>query len=377
MKWERKTLKFLRNVIIGIIALIIVAFIVNITPGYRRNKYENVINLVIGEENVTEKLINPIYKDEEGYLYLSFEDIKNLLDKTLYYEQESNLVIATSEVSVGSMKIGEKQLTINGATVDTLSKIIYINDTIYIPIKEMKSVYNIDIKYIGETNVLVIDKLNRGMIKAEAKKETTIRYKQRSLSKKVGTLVKGETVSAFYTTSKGWRQIRTETGIVGYVKANTLTNEYIVRQDMNQKAETKTIPLNCTDNTSAQIDGNNIVVKDLYKLTNEGILLKNTASINENESIQVWSNLTIGNTNLKDFNTRNKLIKNIISLSMKNNIKGINIIVTSQNEGLERFIIEIAPRLREIGIKTNIVKSDYMPDDELEKYKDLVDYIIK
>lgn len=39
--------KFIRNVIIGIISLIIVAFIINIAPGYKRDKYRNVINLVI------------------------------------------------------------------------------------------------------------------------------------------------------------------------------------------------------------------------------------------------------------------------------------------------------------------------------------------
>ncbi len=47
-------------------------------------------------------------------------------------------IIATSEVSVAAMKIGETKVNINGATSDTLSTIIYYDNTMYIPIKEMK-----------------------------------------------------------------------------------------------------------------------------------------------------------------------------------------------------------------------------------------------
>ena len=67
-----------------------------------------------------------------------------------------------------------------------------------------------EISYKPEEDVLIIDKLNEGMIKAEVEKEADIRYKPRSLSKKVGRLQVGEIVSAFYTTSKGWRLIQTE-----------------------------------------------------------------------------------------------------------------------------------------------------------------------
>ena len=61
MKLKIQKGKFIRNIIIGVIALIIVAFIINTAPGYKRNKFQNVINLVIGDENVTEKLQKPIY----------------------------------------------------------------------------------------------------------------------------------------------------------------------------------------------------------------------------------------------------------------------------------------------------------------------------
>ena len=146
---------------------------------------------------------------------------------------------------------------------------------------------------------------------------------------------------------------------------------------MNQKPNTKQISLNLADNTIATIDSKSIMVKDLLKMTQEGILLKNTDTNNINQNIEIWANLSIDNLDLSKFETRSKSIKNILSIAMKNDIKGINIIATSENNNLERFIIELAPQLREIGIKTNIVENEYFSNIDFEKYKDIVDYVIK
>lgn len=372
MKIKIQKVKFIRNIVIGIVALFIVAFIINIAPGYKRNKFQNVTNLIIGDENVTENLKKPIYKDEEENIYISKEDIEQFLDKTIYYDEENDIVIATSEVSVASMKIGEKVININGSNKDTLETIIRVNDTIYIPIKEMKIVYNIETKYLEEEDIVIIDKLNEGMIKAEAKKEAKIRFRPRALSKNLGTLQVGETVNAFYTTSKGWRLIRTESGIVGYVKANVLTNEYIIRQDMKQETQTKKISINIEDGSKLDIEGTKVLIKDLLSITEEGILLKNVEIIND-EEMDIWANLSIENADLSNFEDRIKMIKNTVSIAMKNNIKGINIIVTNTDKNLERFIIELAPILKEVGIVINIVDEGNIDE---ETYTDIVNYII-
>lgn len=373
MKKKKQNLKFVRNIIIGILALFVVAFIVNTAPGYKRDKYKNLINLVIGDENVTEKLQKPIYKDNNGAIYISKEDIQELLDKTLYYDENEKMVIATSEVSVASMKIGESKINIKGTTVDTLGELVEKEGTIYIPIKDFKTVYNIEIKFLEDQNVVIIDKLNEGMIKAEAEKKVKIRYKQRSLSKEIGTLNVGDTVSAFYTTSKGWRLIRTEDGIVGYVKANVLTNEYILRQDMPQKPKTGRISAEIKDGTILKIEQNKIIIKDLLRLTDEEITIKNTDTIKQNEKI--WANLRIDNANLESYETRAKIIKNIVSIAMRNDISGINIIGIEKTD-LNRFIIELAPHLREVGIKINIVTNDRHSEQYEKNYTEIADYII-
>lgn len=286
------------------------------------------------------------------------------------------MLIATSEVSVASMKLGEKTININGAINDTLDTIMQYEDTIYIPIEEMEIVYNIKVKYLEEKNIVIIDKLNEGMIKAEVDENTKIRFKPRSLSKNIGELKVGSKVYAFYTTSKGWRLIRTEDGTLGYVKANVLTNEYIIRQDMKQNTETKTISSNIDDNKSINIEGENVLIKNLLKLTDEGILIKNIEDLNNIENSKIWANIELASVDLSNYNNRANIIKNIVNVARKNDISGINILLENNDNNLERFVIELSPLLREIGILTNIV-IESNSNINTENYQNIVNYIIE
>ena len=54
-------------------------------------------------------------------------------------------------------------MNVNDSKVNMLDAIIKINDKIYLPISDMELVYNIKIKYIEETNRVVIENLNRGL----------------------------------------------------------------------------------------------------------------------------------------------------------------------------------------------------------------------
>lgn len=214
-----KKVKFIRNIFVGIISLIVVALIINIAPGYKRDKYTDVINLIIDEIDKTEELEHDIYVNDNGTIYISEEDVKKLFDATIYHDEKYNQIITTSNTKVANIVIDQKQMIVNNSEVSMLDSIIRINNNIYLPISDMSIVYNINIKYIEDTNKVIIDKLDQGMIKAKVSEETTVKYKPRSLSKNIGTVKKGETVSCFYTTSKGWRQIRTEEGILRIYKS--------------------------------------------------------------------------------------------------------------------------------------------------------------
>lgn len=351
---KAKKLKFMRNVIVGVIALLIAAFIINIAPGYKRDKYKDVVNLIIYEHNVTEDLKNMLYINENKTVYMSEEDVRELFDENIYYDQQYNQIITTSYTKVANIEIEEKQMNVNDSKVNMLDAIIKINDKIYLPISDMELVYNIKIKYIEETNRVVIENLNRGLIKATVTDNASIKFKQRSLSKDVGEVVKGEQVSCYYTTSRGWRQIRTENGTVGYVKANKLDDEYIIRQDMEQKQKAKKIKIDLSQNQFNYTD--------------------------ENGEVKLWQTINLKSMSndieemLKDYKTRTQTIDVVMNLLGGNDIKGININFDGieDKEVCKRFAIELSPKLREIGITTCVTLTK---DMKTKEYENIVDYI--
>ena len=351
---KAKKLKFMRNVIVGVIALLIAAFIINIAPGYKRDKYKDVVNLIIDEHNVTEDLKNMLYINENKTVYMSEEDVRELFDENIYYDQQYNQIITTSYTKVANIEIEEKQMNVNDSKVNMLDAIIKINDKIYLPISDMELVYNIKIKYIEETNRVVIENLNRGLIKATVTDNASIKFKQRSLSKDVGEGVKGEQVSCYYTTSRGWRQIRTENGTVGYVKANKLDDEYIIRQDMEQKQKAKKIKIDLSQNQFNYTD--------------------------ENGEVKLWQTINLKSMSndieemLKDYKTRTQTIDVVMNLLGGNDIKGININFDGieDKEVCKRFAIELSPKLREIGITTCVTLTK---DMKTKEYENIIDYI--
>ena len=216
---KAKRFKFLRNIIIVGICLAIVAAIVNIAPGYKRDKFKDVINLILDEENKTEELKHNIYVNENGTVYISEDDVRNLFDNTILYDEKYNQIITTGETKVANIVIDEKQMIVNGSTQRMIDPVVRINDNIYIPISDLTIVYNISVQYVPSTKRVIIDNLNKGIIRAIVSEETEIKFKPRRLSKNIGTLKEGETVYGFYTTSKGWRKIRTQNGILRIYKS--------------------------------------------------------------------------------------------------------------------------------------------------------------
>ena len=184
IKVKINKLKFIRNIIIATVALLVVAFILDMTPGFQRDKYKDITNIVIKDENLTEELKNLIYISESGTIYLSAEDAENLLDSKVYLEEAYNEIIVICDTKVASLVLNEKSIEINGSTKEILEPAIQKDGIIYLPVSAMTLVFNIEVNYIKENDVVIIDKMNAGIIKADISTDTSIKYKARKLSKK-------------------------------------------------------------------------------------------------------------------------------------------------------------------------------------------------
>ena len=89
-------------------------------------------------------------------------------------------------------------------------------------------------------------------------------------------------------------------------------------------------------------------------------------------SIEV-NKTSLSSEKINNFNNRKKVVENIISDIIKKNKFTVNINlqdVNAQKEYLERFIIELIPRIKEIGGKVmltnnNILDSDFVNENKL------------
>ena len=292
--------------IVFVIVLILLLLVI-IKNKAIKNNYNN-LQIVLDNENITEKIESPIIIENEQ-IYMSYDDIKKFLDKTLYTENETNLIITASDKKVAAINSQNQTLEINGSNVEVKNIFMERDGKKYIAISELKNVYNYDIKNIKKTNIITIDSLNKKSTKAYAKKNLKVKKEKKLLSTNIDEIKKGSWLY-FVTEENDYAKIRTQNGFLGYVKKKSLANFVNERDDFVEE----------------------------IKEFNEEKALKQDVSKDD----------------LTTFEKRKKIINIILQEAIKNDNMYVQLIYTGEsNFEYERFKIEVIPVLKECGITIN------------------------
>lgn len=402
---KRRRMAFL--VIVAIIAILILAYIANEFIILGKNK---TTNLIINNRNVTENLKKNILI-QNGEIYLSKQDLGNFFDKYIYEDKETEQIITTYNKKIAEIGFEKNIITINGSEKSTYSHAINQDDTIYIPINELKDVYNIEINYIESTKNLVIDSLNKEQKKAVVSANSSIKSTKKFIAKTVARVKKGECV-IIISNENGYAKIRTEDGKIGYIKSKKIDNEVTARQNMEQEKQiTDKVNLvwdyysqvaSAPDRTDTQIDGVNVVSPSFFNIDKNGKLTENIGSRGQaylewarQNNRKIWpmvqnsGDSTMIDTTSKIMNSytkRKELIESIINVCIKYKLDGINIDFENMRKEdkdlYSRFIIELEPRMKELGL---VVSVDVTAPDGSDTWSlcfdrhvigDVADYII-
>jgi len=135
---QKKNIKKIIALLVIILVLIIsiVIFVIS------RNKLDtSKTRLIINNNNVTERLKQEVLI-ENNIIYLSINDIKNFFDEYLYFEKEINKIVTTYGSKIAEIGFEEKSININGAKKEIFATAIEKNEITYLPISEMRDVYN-------------------------------------------------------------------------------------------------------------------------------------------------------------------------------------------------------------------------------------------
>ena len=368
-----------RNIIKTIVFLFLIGIIFYLAPNYvKTDEVKGKVNLIINNNNVTSKLKKDMYVNDKKVIYLSITDVKNYLDKYVYYDTQNKQVITTYGEKIAILATEQNVININNSALNTLSGIEVKDNEIYLPISQMSNVYNMEMTYITDKNTLVMDSLDKELIKADISQKVAVKYKDTIFSKTVDKVNKGSKVIVVEE-KNGWSKIRTNAGKIGYVKTSKLQNKYYVRQNLNDVKKQSTAKINmvwdyfseygkAANRSGTTIDGVNVVSPSFFTVVKNG-----NGKINENvgnnglnyinwakqNNYKVWAmvsnnaNKDTTSTILNSYTLRTNMINTIVSLANKYNLDGINIDFENMNESdksmFSRFIIELEPKLKEAG----------------------------
>ena len=295
-----------KKIVFAIVLILILIIVIRNKPIKKNNE---ITQLVLNNKNITKELLDPIII-ENNQIYMSYEDIKQFFDETLYTEEDTGCIITTSDRKLAIIKKDDQTMRVNNSNVDVKNIIIEQDSKIYIAISELTIVYNFEIEKIEKTNIITIDMLNKKSVKAYANKNIKIKEDKSIVSKSIDDVKKGNWLF-FIDEEDGYAKVRTQDGIIGYVKKKYLSNFINVREDL--KIENK--------------------------------------NFEEENSI----NRDITNDDISTYEKRQKIIDLILHEAIKNDKMYVQISYNGEeNIFYERFKIEVVPILKECGIEVKI-----------------------
>lgn len=149
---------------------------------------------------------------------------------------------------------------------------------------------------------------------------------------------------------------------------------------MENRGEAQKIQLN--KNSSTTIYKNDmekeIVIKDGFKLMNDNQIYSQFLLNTSSENIENWANISneVFERFISNYKTRTEAINKIVELIIENKLNGVNIDFKDikDYDSFKRFVIELTPRLREMGVATSLKLNNKTEKDD---FKNIVDYIIE
>jgi len=428
-------MKVIRNIILVVIFIVAVSFCLYIAPNYRKTGYEDVTNLVINFKNVTGSMKGKVIR-ENGKIFISLDDINNYYDRYTYYDEKYNYIIASGNGHIACFDVNSKSTEYDGKKVDAYA---FEKDGLYyLPIDFLADVYNVNVDYKENTNVVLIESKNADAKQAKVKRIIQVKSKKTIFSRTLEKLDAGSIVylkeipdknvsNSKSSESKNiiekvkkyiinktteyendWISVRTESGIIGYVKKDALGDVTVYTEKKNPESKMVSFVWDYFENTTA-IPKND--EKTDYKAINvvspAFMFVEDNGSIRENigesgakyiswaksKKYEIWpivkcDNLLTDNMRelLNDYKKREALINQIVQICKKYDFDGVNIDMENINQKdkdyFSRFIIELKPRLESNGMKlsVDVTAPDGSPNWSLcydrKTIGDVADYIV-
>lgn len=373
------------------VILIVIIALICINVSNKKNKYSE-LTILFNNEFI--ELINKPIIDENNNIFFSKEDIQELFDETIYYNEAEKELITTYNTHIALLKIDEEYAEINDETIELKGMLQEIDDKVYVPITDLNDVYDLDIVYSQKSNRIIMDTTTLGKIEATVIKRSNVESKKGLFGSKIDKVIIGDKVTILETTGK-YKKVRTPLGNIGYIKVNKLSEEKIIREDTkkeNKKIEVYRNYSNISgiyDNIKVDESKINVVVPTFFYLDKNSKVLdkttsttatysiyKNWAGENKLEILPTFTNNENVSSNLLSYSQRSEVINTLKDYLITYKYMGVNIEFNTIDDvnSFYRFVLELVPRFKEENLIVVITLNNNLDKARLE---DVVDYIIE
>lgn len=381
---KRGKIKILRNIFIAIFIIVFIVITGIIGSTYFLNKRNDKTNVVINNNNVTSRLKEDVII-QDGTIYLSMKDVKNFFDKYIIQDEKSGYIVTTSDKKVGTMQIDNNVVNINGSNKKMSKAPIKIEEEIYLPMSELQDVYNIELTYNSNSNAVIMDSVDKSLVKAYTTKNVVVRTTPKLISKFVERVKKDSVIIVVSNNENGWTKIRTENGNIGYIKTSKIANFVNVRDAMKQETQIKgKVSIawdyfskygSAENRNDSKYNGVNVVSPSFLYIDQNGKLQTNIGDNGKayiewahSKGYKVWPMLsnneyqegmmTATSNLLNSYESRVELEEALVEICIQYGLDGINVdfenMYEKDKDVFSRFVIELTPRLKEVGLITSV-----------------------
>ena len=336
------------------------------------------VNLIIYGDTISSEY-NPFVED--GHIFLSLDTVSQFIDEELFYDEETQKVIVTTEDALYKFTIGKNIATKNLREYDAKACCKIVDDIVYIDMNLVKDIYGIKFEYNEETNAISIDKLDTDDI--------NLNYNEVKLYSDINTnsdilevLDKTNTVTVYPDSLEHsrWYKVKSDSGKIGYIEKAAVTLEKEEEPNAEETDEEEKLIMfwqygSSLDTLGDKIDGVNVVMPTWYEIADENGNVSEDYSGDyynkaKDNGYDIWPIITNGLDNpeldkkqvtseiMNDEQKRENLIRNIISIIEDNNLDGINIdfegMYAEDKYMYTQFLRELYPLVRETGAKLSV-----------------------
>ncbi len=337
------------------------------------------------EDAIAEAGDSPVL--ENGQLLFPIDTVKKYVDPNVHWDENAGKVVFTTKDKVVIMKTGKLTAMVNARPVDLNIPVRLIDNKPYIPIQMLSTMFGIELQWIEQNNLAIIDYTkNTFQVAVTEKNNRLIRMKPSLWSPIVRkNISKGETLKVFGEDGK-WYRVRSNDGFIGYIEKNHVKTEIIASgsetgelsgSNTAWKPEQGKINMtweyvgNKNPDTSKlkKIEGLDVVSPTWFYIADKGGTVINKADAGyvkwaHKNGHKVWA--LVGNGSdpevthgyLNNTDTREKIYQQLLIYAKLYELDGINIdfenIYLKDRGMLTQFMRELTPLLKEQGLVASI-----------------------